>query len=93
MSPRPQKKRNCSCRIKGLAFKPTGTPMSELEQIQMRHDELEALKLCDLDGLDQAEAGIKMGVSRGTIQRILASARRKTAEAISGRKALVFEES
>jgi predicted DNA-binding protein (UPF0251 family) len=62
MSPRPQKRRNRSCRIKGLAFKPTETSMSELEKVQMRHDELEALKLCDLDVLDQLEAGIKIGV-------------------------------
>jgi uncharacterized protein len=53
-------------------------------------DELEALKLCDVDGLSQEEAGRKMGISRGTVQRILASARAKTAGALTECKALVL---
>jgi predicted DNA-binding protein (UPF0251 family) len=65
--------------------------MSEVEQICLSRDELEALKLCDLDDLTQEEAGLKMGVSRGTIQRILAVARRKVAMALSKSKAIVFE--
>jgi predicted DNA-binding protein (UPF0251 family) len=65
--------------------------MPEIEQIPLFRDELEAFKLCDLDGLTQQEAGVKMGVSRGTVQRILAAARRKVALALSQGKALVFE--
>jgi predicted DNA-binding protein (UPF0251 family) len=65
--------------------------MSEVEQICLSRDELEALKLCDLDDLTQEEAGLRMGVSRGTIQRILAVARRKVAMALSKSKAIVFE--
>jgi predicted DNA-binding protein (UPF0251 family) len=91
MSPRCKKPRNCQCKFKGKAFKPTGIPMSEVEQICLSRDELEALKLCDLDDLTQEEAGLKMGVSRGTIQRILAVARRKVAMALSKSKAIVFE--
>ncbi len=64
--------------------------MGVLEQIEMYRDEVEAIKLCDLDGLTQEEAGQRMGVSRGTVQRILSSARRKAAEALSGSKAIVF---
>jgi predicted DNA-binding protein (UPF0251 family) len=75
----------------GKAFKPTGIPMTEIEKIPLYTDELEALKLCDIDGLKQEEAGEKMGISRGTIQRILASARKKTATALSECKALVCE--
>ncbi len=92
MSPRRKKPRLCSCPARGKAFKPTGIPLSGLEKIVLFTDELEALKLCDLDGLTQEEAGKKMGVSRGTVQRILASARRKTALALSGCKALVLEQ-
>ncbi len=51
-----------------------------------------ALKLCDMDGLTQEEAGLKMGISRGTVQRILSSARKKVATALSGCMALVMEE-
>jgi predicted DNA-binding protein (UPF0251 family) len=91
MSPRCKKPRNCKCKFKGKAFKPTCIPMSEVEQIPMVREELESLKLCDLDGLTQEEAGKKMGVSRGTVQRILAAARKKAAMALSKGKAIVFE--
>jgi predicted DNA-binding protein (UPF0251 family) len=44
---------------------------------------LEALRLVDFEGLSQEEAGVKMGVSRGTVWRLVQSARRKTAQALS----------
>jgi len=65
--------------------------MSELKQVPLLREELEALKLCDLDDLTQTEAGAKMGVSRGTIQRILSIARKKVAKALSKGQAIVFE--
>lgn len=92
MSPRPKKFRKCEGNFCGPAFKPTGTPLSKLSRIELFRDEMEALRLCDYEGLTQEEAGQKMGVSRGTIQRIVTMARRKTAEAISEGKALVFVE-
>ena len=93
MSPRPKKKRNCQCHFQGQAFKPSGIPMTELDKLILYPDELEAVKLCDYDGLNQEQAGVQMGVSRGTIQRILASARKKIAEALSLGKALILDES
>jgi len=65
--------------------------MTEIERITVYSDELEALKLCDMDGLTQEDAGRKMGISRGTVQRILSSARKKVATALAECKALVFE--
>ncbi len=65
--------------------------MTDIEKIILYVDELEALKLCDHDRLTQEEAGNKMGVSRGTIQRLLSSARKKVAMAISECKAIIFE--
>jgi predicted DNA-binding protein (UPF0251 family) len=47
-------------------------------------------RLCDLQGLFQEQAGEKMGVSRGTVQRLLASAHRKVAEALTEGAALVM---
>ena len=91
MSPRCKKPRRCGCAFKGKAFKPTGIPMSEAAQVVLSRDELEALKLCDLDDLTQEEAGTRMGVSRGTVQRILASARKKVATALARGRAIVFE--
>lgn len=90
MSPRPKKIRQCQGNFCGRAFKPTGTPFSKLDRIELFRDELEALRLCDRDGLTQEEAGQFMGVSRGTIQRIVATARKKMATALSEGKAIVF---
>ena len=92
MSPRPKKTRKCECRFCGRAFKPTGRPMPELEHIPFAIDELEAMRLCDLEGLTQAEAGERMGISRGTVQRLLAGARKKTAQALCEGCALVFQD-
>jgi predicted DNA-binding protein (UPF0251 family) len=92
MSPRPKKTRNCQCRFRGRAFKPTGIPMGRMEKIPFALDELEALRLCDLEGLTQAEAGERMGVSRGTVQRLLAGARKKTARALCQGCAIVFSD-
>lgn len=91
MSPRCKKPRHCRCTFRGKAFKPTGIPMSEVDQISLSRDELEALKLCDLDDLTQEEAGSRMGISRGTVQRVLAVARKKVAKALSEGGAIVFE--
>ncbi len=90
MSPRPKKIRNCEGEFCGMAFKPTGTPLHELRQIELHRDELEAMRLCDREGLTQEEAGKRMGVSRGTIQRIITVARKKTAAALSEGSALIF---
>ena len=90
MSPRPKKLRYCEGQFCGRAFKPTGTPLHELMQVDMHRDELEALRLCDFEGLTQEEAGVRMGVSRGTIQRIITGARKKTAQALTEGQALVF---
>jgi uncharacterized protein len=91
MSPRCKKPRNCRCKFKGKAFKPTGIPMSEVKQVSLSRDELETLKLCDFDDLTQDEAGSRMGVSRGTVQRILSAARKKVAMALTQGGAIVFE--
>lgn len=90
MSPRPRKPRVCCPhRAPGsLVFKPAGTPLSELERIDLGRDELESLRLCDLDGLSQEAAGERMGVSRGTVQRLAAGARRKVVAALVSGAAL-----
>jgi predicted DNA-binding protein (UPF0251 family) len=90
MSPRPKKKRLCCGQFCGRAYKPAGAPLQDLRRIVIQRDELEVLRLCDFEGLFQLEAGKRMGVSRGTIQRMLTSARRKAAEALSTGAALVF---
>ena len=66
--------------------------MTALPVIPLGLDELEALRLCDLEERDQEEAGRSMGVSRGTVQRLLKSARAKVARALSESAALVIQE-
>ena len=88
---RPRKPRQCSCPHRAnfeAVFKPAGTPLGQLECITLFHDELETLHLCDGQGMTQAEAGDCMGVSRGTVQRLLSEARRKVAEALVKQAAL-----
>lgn len=55
--------------------------------------EIEAQRLVDLEGLLQKQAGERMGVSRGTVWRLLQAARKKTAQCISeGRPLLILDE-
>jgi predicted DNA-binding protein (UPF0251 family) len=61
-----------------------------MDVVQLAQDELETLHLCDGEGMTQEEAGCHMGVSRGTVQRLLASARCKVARALVGQKALAI---
>jgi predicted DNA-binding protein (UPF0251 family) len=66
--------------------------MSQLQTIHLELSELEAMRLCDLEGLDQTQAGQHMGISRGTIQRLLGEGRGKLLKAIVENRALHIEE-
>lgn len=93
MTPRPKKPRRC-CRHRqpnDLVFKPAGTPLSELQKVQLAADELEAVRLCDVENLTQEDAGKIMGISRGTVQRLVSSARKKIVAAVLSGQALVIE--
>ncbi len=58
------------------------TPCLNPEPVELTYPEYEALLLVDLEGLSQEEASRRMGVSRGTVWRLLESARRKLATAL-----------
>jgi predicted DNA-binding protein (UPF0251 family) len=58
-------------------------PQKDSSHILIELAEIEALRLVDLEGLSQEEAGEKMGVSRGTVWRLLQNARKKTAQALT----------
>ena len=85
---RPVKNRHISCVPVASYFKPVGIPLRELEEIVLGMDELEAMRLTDLEGLYQVAAAEQMGVSRQTIGNILNSAHRKLADALLNGKAL-----
>ena len=72
-------------------FKPAGIPLTELEEVIVTLDELEALRLADLHGLYQEQAAEQMKISRPTFARIVEAARKKVAEALIHGKALRLE--
>jgi uncharacterized protein len=88
---RPRKPRRVGLLPDIRYFKPQGVPMSELQEVQLSLEELEALRLKDLEELDQEESALQMGVSRPTFQRVLDQAHLKVAEALVDGKALRIE--
>lgn len=85
---RPIKPRKIFFNPKVVYFKPRAIPLRELEETEIRKDELEALRLCDYLNLDQIEASRKMGISQATINRLLTSARKKIVTALIEGKAI-----
>jgi predicted DNA-binding protein (UPF0251 family) len=63
-------------------FKPDGIPASEAPEVILPVEGLEALRLSDLEKLDQQTAAARMDVSRQTFGRVLAEARELVAEAL-----------
>ena len=72
-------------------FKPAGVPGRALVTVELRFDELEAIRLADQEGLYQEQAAEKMGISRATFGRLLEKAHQKIADAIINGKMLVFQ--
>ena len=72
-------------------FKPAVNPSGKSEQVSLAVDELEAIRLADLEGLYHEQAAEKIRVSRQTFGRIISSARRKVAEALVSGKSILIE--
>ena len=89
--PRPLKCRRVSFMPEVTYFKPAGIPLRSLEEIQLSIEEVESLRLKELEGLDQEQGAEKMNISRPTFQRVLASARKKMADALLNGKAIRIE--
>ena len=69
-------------------FKPRGVPLCELEVISIAVEELETLRLVDIEGLTQEDAAYQMGISRRAFWEDLQSARKKVAFALTTGKAI-----
>ncbi len=89
--PRPRQCRRVAQLPQATYYKPRGVPMRMLQQVALTVDELEALRLADLEGLYQEEAAGRMNVSRQTFGRIVEAARKKVADALVHGKALSIE--
>lgn len=87
---RPPIERSVGALPRVTLFKPAGVPGRELEQLRLAVDELEAIRLVDLDGLSHEQAAEVMGVSRQTVGRVLERGRAKIAEALVGGKAILI---
>ena len=86
--PRPRLPRCMRFKPDVLYFKPRGIPLRELEEVVLLPDELESLKLYEIDELEQIKAAEKMKISQPTFARLLGSANKKIAEAIVKGKAI-----
>lgn len=82
MAARPYKWRRCSALLQDYFFKPRGITLSRLKIANIKIDELEAMRLCDVDDLDHEDAAKRVGVSRRTIERLLNSGRFKVVGAL-----------
>ncbi|OIO79889.1 MAG: hypothetical protein COW11_03825 [Candidatus Omnitrophica bacterium CG12_big_fil_rev_8_21_14_0_65_43_15] len=89
--PRPFILRKVCCRPDSNYFKPRGIPIDQLKEIILTMDELEAVRLADLQEMYQEDAAKKMNISRQTFANIVASARKKIADCLVNGKALKIE--
>ena len=69
-------------------FKPQGIPLSQLKENVLYLDEYEALRLKDVEGLEQKECAKKMNISQPTLHRLVSIARKKVADSIINGKAI-----
>lgn len=81
--PRKRQRRRVEELPVATAFRPIGSARCRTDRIVLGLDEVEALRLCDRDGLYQEEAAALLGVSRPTLARVLEEARRKVATALT----------
>jgi uncharacterized protein len=88
MCSRPRKHRNCRKFQGDSVFKPRAIPLSDLEIVELQLDELEAMRLCDHEDMEQEEAANKINISRQTLQRALYSGRKKVVDSIINSKAI-----
>ena len=89
--PRPPKCRRVAFLPNVTRFKPAGIPLRILDEVILSVEEAEAIRLKDLEGLEQEEGAQRMNISRPTFQRVLASGRQKMADALLNGKAIRIE--
>ena len=89
--PRPTKWRRVAFIPEITFFKPAGIPLRHLDEVRLCIEEAEAIRLKDLEGLQQEECAERMRISRPTFHRVLESARAKLADALINGKAIRIE--
>ena len=72
-------------------FKPAGIRMNHLNEVILTLEEYEAIRLIDLENIEQIKAGQMMKISQPTLSRLLKSARKKISDAIINGKAIKIQ--
>lgn len=80
--PRIKQHRKVCCNPNITIYKPAGIKCNMLQSVELTLDEIEALRLADMEGLYHADAALQMQISRQTFGRIVSDARKKVATAI-----------
>lgn len=88
---RPHKERRVEQLPPVTHYKPAGIPLRNIEEVILTVEEMEAIRLADIEQLDQAEAAERMDVSRPTFNRIVNTAHQKIASALWQGQALRVE--
>lgn len=78
---RPKKIRKIEYKPKILVFSPRGRP-GRPDEVDIKYEELEAMRLADLNGFKHLEAAKRMGISRQSFGRVLNRARKTIANAL-----------
>ncbi len=86
--PRPRLYRRVQFNPNITYFKPQGVPMRLLKMVELTSEEIEALRLKNIESLDQVECAKQMNTSQSTFQRILTSAYQKMTDALVNGKAI-----
>ncbi len=89
--PRPIKLRQVTSVPAVRLFKPAGIPAATLDVVTLSLEEIESIRLKDLEALHQEDCARQMRVSRATFHTILKSAREKVADALLNGKAIQVE--
>ncbi len=88
---RPRKFRKVRFKPEITYFKPRGVPIRQLEEVQISVEELEALRLVNMEKMQQNEAADAMNVHQSTLQRMLIRAREKVTRALVNGLAIKIE--
>lgn len=88
---RPKKTRWVECSPEERCFRPKCKTGKKIDGVSVTLDEFEALRLVDIEGMEQAQIARLLKVSRPTVSRILSSARNKIADALVNLKAIRIE--
>lgn len=88
---RPKKQRRIRYSHNYYYFKPRGVPLRTINEVVLAIDEVEAIRLAEVEKMHQKKAAQKMNISQSTFQRILKQAHQKIATALLEGKAIKIE--